>query len=185
MPILKTTKDEIIHRAVEVFHQRGYHATSMSDLAQACGLQKGSFYHHFSSKEELMREVLAVVNNYYDKKIFSFINNRELSPAQRLTQLWGEQRNRLTHTSGGCLFGNMALETANLQTDFRPQIMSFFKHWAESLTALFAEKYSLEQAQIYANQSVMMMEGAVMLARLYQNDDYLEQAFQFTLNLLS
>ena len=185
MPTTKTTKDEIIQRAVIIFHQQGYHATSMSDLAAACGLQKGSFYHYFSSKEELMQEVLAVVNNYYNKKIFAVINNPALSPAQRLIQLWIEQKSRLTHASGGCLFGNMALETANSTHDFKIQIITFFQAWTDALTSLFAEKYTAAQAKIYANQSVMLMEGAAMLARLYQNDDYLEQGFQFALNLLA
>ena len=53
MPVQKTTKDQIIIKSIEVFLKQGYYKTSMSDLAEACGLQKGSFYYHFKSKEEL------------------------------------------------------------------------------------------------------------------------------------
>jgi AcrR family transcriptional regulator len=45
--------DEIVDIAVNVFLERGYDATSMSDLAKAAQITKSSFYHHVSSKEEL------------------------------------------------------------------------------------------------------------------------------------
>jgi AcrR family transcriptional regulator len=44
--------------AVRVFTERGYDGTSMGDLAQASGLSKSSLYHHFASREELLRAAL-------------------------------------------------------------------------------------------------------------------------------
>jgi AcrR family transcriptional regulator len=44
--------------AVRVFTERGYDGTSMGDLAQASGLSKSSLYHHFESKEQLLRAAL-------------------------------------------------------------------------------------------------------------------------------
>jgi AcrR family transcriptional regulator len=41
--------------AVQVFTERGYDGTSMGDLAHASGLSKSSLYHHFESKEQLLR----------------------------------------------------------------------------------------------------------------------------------
>lgn len=45
---------EIFAAAVRVFQQKGYHATSMQDIANAVGLQKPSLYHYIRSKEELL-----------------------------------------------------------------------------------------------------------------------------------
>jgi AcrR family transcriptional regulator len=45
--------DDIVDIAVAVFLERGYDGTSMSDLAQAAGVTKSSFYHHVAGKEEL------------------------------------------------------------------------------------------------------------------------------------
>ena len=39
---------------MQVFNERGYEATSMEDLAKASGLTKSTFYHHVSSKQELL-----------------------------------------------------------------------------------------------------------------------------------
>ncbi|HET8614224.1 MAG TPA: TetR/AcrR family transcriptional regulator [Actinomycetales bacterium] len=44
--------------AVQVFTERGYDGTSMGDLAHASGLSKSSLYHHFDSKEQLLRAAL-------------------------------------------------------------------------------------------------------------------------------
>ncbi len=45
---------EIFATALRIFRQKGYHAASMQDLADAVGLQKASLYHYISSKEDLM-----------------------------------------------------------------------------------------------------------------------------------
>jgi TetR/AcrR family transcriptional regulator, transcriptional repressor for nem operon len=177
MPIQKINKPEIIRKAVEIFHKQGYLATSMSDLAKACGLLKGSFYHYFASKEELMQAVLATVREYYQKRIFAVVQNKELTVHERLTHIWNEQKHTLSHQFGGCLFGNMALETANVNVDFRPALRGFFDDWKLALSQLLSETFPAQEATQIATQAIMMMEGAALLARLYEDDSYLEQAF--------
>ncbi len=49
-----TKDDEIFDAAASLFKQKGFHATSMQDIADAVGMQKGSLYYHISSKEELL-----------------------------------------------------------------------------------------------------------------------------------
>lgn len=48
-------RDELLGLIVAVFNERGYEAASMADLAAATGLTKSAFYHHFTSKEELLQ----------------------------------------------------------------------------------------------------------------------------------
>lgn len=47
--------DSLLHKAVKVFHERGYDGTSMEDLAKGLGITKSAIYYHVSSKEELLR----------------------------------------------------------------------------------------------------------------------------------
>lgn len=49
------SREELLGLIVGVFNERGYEAASMSDLAAATGLTKSSFYHHFTSKEEILQ----------------------------------------------------------------------------------------------------------------------------------
>lgn len=50
----KTTKQEIFETGLQLFLQQGYHAVTVQQICAACGVSKGSFYHHFHSKEELL-----------------------------------------------------------------------------------------------------------------------------------
>ena len=50
--------DEILDAAAQIFSQKGYHAASMHDIAEAVRLQKASLYHHVSSKQEILLALL-------------------------------------------------------------------------------------------------------------------------------
>jgi len=46
--------EDIIAAAAKVFQTKGYHAATVQDIADAVGILKGSLYHHFKSKEDLL-----------------------------------------------------------------------------------------------------------------------------------
>ena len=50
-------KREIIRTAEYLFCRYGYEATSIQDILDALNTSKGSFYHHFTSKESLLEEI--------------------------------------------------------------------------------------------------------------------------------
>ena len=50
---------EVTREAVRLFAQKGYHGTSIGDIAEALGVQKGTLYSHIDSKEELLDETLS------------------------------------------------------------------------------------------------------------------------------
>jgi TetR/AcrR family transcriptional regulator, transcriptional repressor for nem operon len=50
------SKTKILDAAVNVFRAKGYAATRIEDICAEAGLTKGSFFHHFKSKEELAIE---------------------------------------------------------------------------------------------------------------------------------
>lgn len=52
------TREKILEAAAQIFSQKGYHATSMSDIAGAVNLQKASLYHHVDSKQDILFSLL-------------------------------------------------------------------------------------------------------------------------------
>jgi AcrR family transcriptional regulator len=80
-----TTDAEIVQAATRIFREKGYHATSMQDIADAVGLLKGSLYHHISSKQELLLEVfeggirVAI-------ELLEEVARADLPPAEKLRQ---------------------------------------------------------------------------------------------------
>ena len=51
-------REDIILSAAQIFREKGYHATSMQDIANSVQLQKGSLYHHIRSKQDILLEIL-------------------------------------------------------------------------------------------------------------------------------
>lgn len=184
MPIQKTTKDEIIAKSIEVFRKQGYYKTSMSDLAEACGLQKGSFYYHFKSKEELMQAVLQMVHGYYTKKVFSIAYEEGLSAEERFKKLFKKQEPIITQDLAGCLFGNMTLESISDKIEFKNFLKAFFSDWIAAFQHLYQEKHEATKALVLAQQSVMEIEGALMMMRLYDDMELLKSACRRVLDRL-
>jgi AcrR family transcriptional regulator len=54
---MSTRKSELTRQAARLFAEKGYHGTSVGDLAEAMGVQKGSLYAHIDSKADLLWEV--------------------------------------------------------------------------------------------------------------------------------
>jgi AcrR family transcriptional regulator len=50
--------DEILAHAAELFYKKGYHATTIEDVARKVGMLKGSLYYYIRSKEDLLYELL-------------------------------------------------------------------------------------------------------------------------------
>jgi AcrR family transcriptional regulator len=53
-----TRRDELSRQAARLFAEKGYHGTSIGDLAEALGVQKGSLYAHIAGKEDLLYETM-------------------------------------------------------------------------------------------------------------------------------
>src|SRR3954454_3812424 len=56
-------RHQLLSRAIAVFAEQGFHATSMNDVAEAAGVTKPVLYQHFASKRVLYRELLTEVGN--------------------------------------------------------------------------------------------------------------------------
>ncbi len=77
-------KDEqILAEAVRIFKQKGYHATSVQDIADAVGLQKGSLYHYISSKEELLSKIFERGTGALTQRLQEIIAS-DAPPAEKL-----------------------------------------------------------------------------------------------------
>ena len=76
-------KQEILTIAARIFRQKGYNATSMNDLANECGLFKGSLYHYFKNKEQILQEV---IQSYFEYLLLYLepINSSKLMPTEKL-----------------------------------------------------------------------------------------------------
>jgi AcrR family transcriptional regulator len=55
---MSARRSELTREAAKLFAQKGYHGTSIGDIADALGVQKGSLYSHIAAKEDLLYETM-------------------------------------------------------------------------------------------------------------------------------
>jgi len=184
MPVQKVTRDEILQKAMVVFKRQGFHRTTMDDLARACGLLKGSFYYYFRSKEELMRAILESVNAYNQTHVFAIAYEDALPAGERLSRLLDKLLHELLRTEGGCLMGNLVLETALVSDEFRAPLQTHFTNALAALAHIYRTVYPDEQARDLARQVAADLQGSLLLWKLDGDDHQLFRCRDRALNLL-
>jgi AcrR family transcriptional regulator len=90
---VKTSKRElIIAAAIQVFSQKGYHYTKMEEIALAAGIGKGTIYEYFTSKLQLVQEVMERTFRCYDHNLETDANKSLTFPARIKILLEGHFR---------------------------------------------------------------------------------------------
>ncbi len=79
------TRDDILDAAAQIISQKGFHAASMQDIAQAVHLQKASLYHHVASKQEILVDLLDRALDLLIERI-SAVLEQPVSPDEKLRQ---------------------------------------------------------------------------------------------------
>jgi AcrR family transcriptional regulator len=77
-------EDQVRAAALRLFKEKGYHATSMRDIAAAVGINKGSLYSYIKSKEDLLIPVFEQAQGVLTSQIEHICADASLSPTDRL-----------------------------------------------------------------------------------------------------
>ncbi|WP_372867774.1 TetR/AcrR family transcriptional regulator, partial [Pseudomonas sp.] len=59
-----SARGKLLQTAAHLFRSKGYERTTVRDLASAVGIQSGSIFHHFKSKDEILRSVMEETIRY-------------------------------------------------------------------------------------------------------------------------
>jgi AcrR family transcriptional regulator len=76
---------ELVAAATSLFRRRGFHATSMQDLAEALGMNRGSLYHYISSKDDLLWTILDGAFDQLDRRVRPQLDSDQ-PPIERLAR---------------------------------------------------------------------------------------------------
>jgi AcrR family transcriptional regulator len=83
-------REEIFQRAVSLFEQKGFRATSMQDIASLCGVTKPAIYYYFRSKYHFLEELYEVVTRGFYDRADALIRS-PLPPETKLRRLVEDQ----------------------------------------------------------------------------------------------
>jgi TetR/AcrR family transcriptional repressor of nem operon len=177
------TRRKIVAAAAPIFNQHGYEGSSLNDLMQATGLQKGGIYRHFSSKEALATEA-------FDYTWEAAWNARMLhvdeqsKGIEKLKQLIANFVDWRSPVAGGCPILNTAVDTDDGNAVLRARVAKALRTWLTRLQTIVKQAKQRGEAQATVDPKavatiiVASLEGALMMSRLERSDEPLRHVQQ-------
>lgn len=167
---MRDTRAELLAQAEILVRGRGYSGFSYGDLALAVNIRKASIHHHFPTKTDLARALVAAYDARYDAALADILAGHAGAPAR--IEAYGRLYLGGVEDGLGCLCAVLAIERDTLPEPLRADIAGFFdKHisWLERVLAAGVGEGSLRAGldpAATARMVVAALEGALMLERL-------------------
>jgi TetR/AcrR family transcriptional repressor of nem operon len=177
------TRERIVARAATVFSERGFFGSSMADLLQATGLQKGGLYNHFASKEQLALESFDYAVSLVTDRYTAALAGRT-GAVERLLAIADVIRSLVDSPAlpGGCPILNTAIEADDTMPALRDRAREAMTGWQKligsTVKAGVASGELRAGADPYAVATVLTatLEGAVFLSKLYGDTVHMHRA---------
>jgi TetR/AcrR family transcriptional repressor of nem operon len=165
------TRQRLLQTAFQLFHEQGYHATGVATILREAGVNPGSMYHFFSSKDDLLLKVLEFALDYLEPMVMGPAEAAAVDPIERVFVLLGQYRKWVgaNQCRMGCPIGNLALEVSDGNPAARALIHRNFENWTSRVegwlvSAGDALPDDVDRARL-ARFVLTVMEGGLMQAR--------------------
>lgn len=175
------TRQRILMAAMELFWEKGYNSTSVSDILSRSQVHSGSLYHFYPGKQDVLVGVLEFYRDGIEENLLQPNWQGVDDPIERIFALLGGYRTQLvlTDCTYGCPIGNIALEIHEPDPAVRELLAANFTNWSNAIAdCLRAASDRLPQgADIEALGEFVLtvMEGALMQARTYRDLGYFDR----------
>ena len=188
----KSTRDHLLDIGLGLMHQHGYNATGLTEILKAADVPKGSFYHHFGSKEDFAAAVLQRYIVREGEHATAVLGDLKTPPLQRLKRYFSDlvktygQKGRIP----GCMMGRFSLEMATESSQLRKQISASFGNWQHKIAAVVQQ--AVEQKELSANTDPESLagfllnswEGALLRSQAEKSDAPLETFMHSVFNVM-
>lgn len=167
------TKQRLIDAGLAMLLEHGYHDLGIQALLEATGTPKGSFYHHFTDKEDFALQVIDQYMHAVHAGLDACLNDRAHPPLVRVRRFF-EMTERSYRKEGylGCLLGGLGQELSGVSDVFRRKIESCLSAIADRIAVCLDEARQCGQLPADANPRRMASllvdcwEGAALRSRL-------------------
>jgi len=137
----KSTRDHLVDVGVGLMHQNGYNATGLTDILKAADVPKGSFYHHFGSKEDFAAAALERYGMREREHAAAVLNDTTAPPLKRLRGYFSDLGKIYGQKAAipGCMMGRFSLEIAGESPQLRKRISASFDHWQHTIATVIGQ----------------------------------------------
>ena len=182
-----STRDHLIDVGLGLMHENGYNATGLADILKAADVPKGSFYHHFSSKEDFAAAALERYGMRERAHASAVLGDATMPPLKRLRRYFSDlvkfygQKGPIP----GCMMGRFSLEIGAESSQLRRRISASFEHWQHTIATVIREAVAQKElsagidAESLAGFLLNNWEGALLRSQADKSNAPLETFMRY------
>ncbi|MBT2452289.1 TetR/AcrR family transcriptional regulator [Streptomyces sp. ISL-43] len=169
------TRAQIVDAANRLFYEQGFEHTSFAAIAQAVGISRGNFYHHFKTKDDILGAVIEV-RLQSTRAMLADWQRDESDPAERVRRFVG-----IVITNGadiqdfGCPVGTLTNELAKLDHPARPRAVAVFDLFRTWLRTQFEELGFSVEADDLAMHILAFSQGVATLSNAFHDERFVQR----------
>jgi TetR/AcrR family transcriptional repressor of nem operon len=180
------TKQELLELGLQLLLKHGYADLGVATLLEKAGVPKGSFYHHFESKEDFGLQAIDLYMQGVHGALDAAFGNDGAQPLEQIRRFFGMVTDGYKGDGYlGCLLGGLGQELSGISPAFRKKVEHCFRviaaHFERALLVAQGRgqlRSGVEPAEL-ADLLVNCWEGAALRSRLRRSPDPLGQMLDF------
>jgi TetR/AcrR family transcriptional repressor of nem operon len=184
-------REEVLDKAIDVFWTRGFEATSVQDLVDGMGINRGSLYDTFGDKHQLFLEALDRYEKAFHTKILRFLEE-PVSPRNAIERVFDTVIRECACDSGrrGCFLTNTAVELAAQDDDTASRVKANFSRMESAFAkAVFMAKEKGEintphDTKAMARFLTSSLQGLRVMSKAWPSRAVLRDVARVTLSTL-
>jgi len=176
------TRQRILISAMELFSEKGFGSTSISDILSRSQANSGSLYHYFPGKQDVLVGVLEMYRDGIHQMLLEPAWQGVDDPIERIFALLDRYRAALLESECvyGCPIGSLALEIHEPDPVVRELLAANFTGWTRAIGNCLREAAERlppnTDIQGLAEFILTTMEGGVMQARTHRDIVYFDRS---------
>ena len=188
----RDTRHHLLQVGLRRIRAMGYASTGVKEILDQAEVAKGSFYHHFRSKEDFAREVLALYVREECERAEKILRDSKAAPLTRLRRYFQELIAVFGPTAplSGCLLGNLSLEMADHSDSIQSLLRLSFDNWQAVIAGVLRE--AMERGDLGRSTKpdelaaflLNSYEGALLRSKADRSNKPLELFMSFAFNVL-
>jgi len=188
----RDTRDHLLQVGLQRIHSMGYASAGVQEILDEADVPKGSFYHHFASKEAFAKEVLELYARRENERAARTLHQGKAAPLKRLRNYFEELISVYGPTASisGCLIGNLSLEMADHSDSIQSLLHQSFSMWQTAIAVVFQEAIDRgdlaksNKPQELASFVLNSYQGALLRSKADRSNKPLEGFLYFVFNVL-
>jgi TetR/AcrR family transcriptional regulator, transcriptional repressor for nem operon len=176
------TREMILQRSAQVFNRKGYFGTSLSDIMQATGLEKGGIYNYFQSKDDLALQAFDYAVDRLREEFATAIKGK-FQAIQRLQAIMDVFRRMPDGypIEGGCPVLNTTVEADYAHPALRQRARQAMQEWHDFIRRIVergierGEFCTHADPDAIASLIISALEGAIALTILYDDPVHMQR----------